>query len=122
MIVCPPTKLMKNVVTLLQNAHVGLFFLQMIFRSNKAGKAQHFSREYDKKVNLLGLVSLMGLPEQATLPQLQAAWPQLMAGVMRLLIALKEQQVHCKLDTYNLLLRRSLPDITIESPHDECWS
>lgn len=65
----------------------------MIFTSNKAGKAQHFTREYDKKVNLLALICLMGLPEQATPPQLQAAWPQLMAGVMRLLIGLKEQQV-----------------------------
>lgn len=67
--------------------------MQMIFRTNKAGKPQHFSREYDKKVNLLGLISLIGLPEQATPPPLQAAWPQLMAGVMRLLICLKEQQV-----------------------------
>ena len=67
----------------------------MIFRSNRSGKAQHFTREYDKKVNLLALVSLMGLPEQATPPQLQTAWPQLMAGVMRLLLGLKDQQVKC---------------------------
>ena len=70
-----------------------LCYLQMIFTSNKSGKAQHFTREYDKKVNLLALICLTGLPEQATPPQLQAAWPQLMAGVMRLLIGLKEQQV-----------------------------
>ena len=65
----------------------------MIFKRNRSGKAQHFTREYDKKVNLLALISLMGLSEQATPPQLQAAWPQLMAGVMRLLLGLKDQQV-----------------------------
>ena len=48
---------------------------------------------YDKKVNLLGLLSLMTLPQEATPPQLQSAWPQLMAGTMRLLTTLKDQQV-----------------------------
>lgn len=77
-------------------SHAVLMCLQMIFKANKYGKPHHFTREYDKKVNLLGLISLLGLPEQATPPQLQQAWPQLMAGVMRLLIQLKEQQVYAR--------------------------
>ena len=67
--------------------------LQMIFANKPGGSPRHFGRMYDKKVNLLGLISLMALPEQATPPQLQSAWPQMMAGTMRLLTTLKEQQV-----------------------------
>ena len=67
--------------------------LQMIFASRPGGRPQHFGRMYDKKVNLLGLLSLMTLPQEATPPQLQSAWPQLMAGTMRLLTTLKDQQV-----------------------------
>ena len=67
--------------------------LQMIFASKPGGSPQHFGRMYDKKVNLLGLFSLMALPQESTPPQLQNAWPQLMAGTMRLLTTLKDQQV-----------------------------
>ncbi len=67
--------------------------LQMIFASKPGGSPQQFGRMYDKKVNLLGLVSLVTLPQEATPPQLQNAWPQLMAGTMRLLTTLKDQQV-----------------------------
>ena len=80
--------------------------MQMIFKANKSGKPQHFTREYDKKVNLLGLISLLGLPEQATPAQLQSAWPQLMAGIMRLLTVLKEQQVCAH-----------MPSLTTEQPY-----
>lgn len=68
-------------------------WLQMIFASKDGGSPQHFRQMYDKKVNLLGLIALMTLPEEATPPPLQTAWPQLMAGTMRLLTTLKEQQV-----------------------------
>ncbi len=72
--------------------NMSLFLLQMIFASKPGGSPQHFGRMYDKKVNLLGLISL-ALPQESTPPQLQNAWPQLMAGTMRLLTTLKEQQV-----------------------------
>lgn len=65
----------------------------MIFASKPGGSPLHFGRMYDKKVNLLGLLSLVAMPEETTPPQLQNAWPQLMAGTMRLLTSLKEQQV-----------------------------
>ncbi|DBB04276.1 hypothetical protein WJX77_005934 [Trebouxia sp. C0004] len=65
---------------------------KMIFASKPGGSPQHFGRMYDKKVNLLGLISLVALPQESTPPQLQNAWPQLMAGTMRLLTTLKEQQ------------------------------
>ena len=65
----------------------------MIFASKAGGSPKHFGRMYDKKVNLLGLISIMSLPEQSTPAQLQSAWPQLMAGTMQLLTGLKEQQV-----------------------------
>ena len=85
--------------------------LQMIFASKPGGSPRHFGRMYDKKVNLLGLISLMALPEQATPPQLQSAWPQMMAGTMRLLTTLKEQQVRdyfCVLFC-NLILHQAKP-------------
>ena len=65
----------------------------MIFASKSGGSPQHFRQMYDKKVNLLGLISLLTLPEEATPPPVQTAWPQLMAGTMRLLTTLKEKQV-----------------------------
>ena len=65
----------------------------MIFASKPGGSPQHFRHMYDKKVNLLGLISLFSLPQASTPPQLNTACPQLMAGTMRLLITLKEQQV-----------------------------
>ncbi|KAL3141839.1 hypothetical protein ABBQ32_004507 [Trebouxia sp. C0010 RCD-2024] len=65
---------------------------KMIFASKAGGSPQHFRQMYVKKVNLLGLISLLTLPEEATPPPVQAAWPQLMAGTMRLLTTLKEQQ------------------------------
>lgn len=72
-------------------------WLQMIFASKAGGSPQHFRQMYVKKVNLLGLISLLTLPEEATPPPVQAAWPQLMAGTMRLLTTLKEQQVRLSL-------------------------
>lgn len=68
----------------------------MIFASKPGGSPQHFRQMYDKKVNLLGLMALLTLPQEATPPQLEPAWPQLMAGTMRLLTTLKEQQVSTK--------------------------
>lgn len=66
----------------------------MIFASKSGGSPQHFRQMYDKKVNLLGLIALITLPEEATPPPVQTAWPQLMAGTMRLLTTLKEKQVN----------------------------
>lgn len=76
----------------------------MIFASKPGGSPQHFGRMYDKKVNLLGLISLMALPQESTPPQLQNAWPQLMAGTMRLLTTLKEQQVCLTLQVHSYKL------------------
>ena len=40
----------------------------MIFANKSGGSPQHFRQMYDKKVNLLGLISLITLPEEATPP------------------------------------------------------
>ena len=64
----------------------------MIFATGRSGAARHFRRVCDKKVNALGMTALLGVPDQALPPELTAGLPQLMAGLIKLLIALKTQQ------------------------------
>ena len=65
---------------------------QMIFATGRSGTARHFRRVCDKKVNALGMTALLSVPDQALPPELAAGLPQLMAGLIKLLIALKTQQ------------------------------
>jgi importin-7 len=44
-------------------------------------------------VNVLGLVSVMALPDDALPPEMAAGLPRLLTGTMKLLLALKEQEV-----------------------------
>ncbi|KAK9818968.1 hypothetical protein WJX74_009075 [Apatococcus lobatus] len=66
---------------------------QMIFRTSQTtDKARHFRRMYDKKVNVLGLSAVMGLPDAVLPPEVQAGLPQLMAGALTLLVRLRDQE------------------------------
>ena len=57
------------------------------------GRPLHFRRMHDKKVCLLGLTAVMTCPAEALTPELLMGLPQVMGGAMRMLVALKEQQV-----------------------------
>ena len=68
--------------------------VQMIFRTSQTtDKARHFRRMYDKKVNVLGLSAVMGLPDAVLPAEVQAGLPQLMAGALTLLVRLRDQEV-----------------------------
>lgn len=70
--------------------------MQMIFATQRrTGKHRHFRRMHDKKVNVLALAAIIGAPDTALPAEVAAGAPQLMAGLLRLLVALKQQQV-CK--------------------------
>ena len=73
-------------------ARVSALHAQMIFATGRSGGPRHFRRVCDKKVNALGMTALLGVPDQALPPELAAGLPQLMAGLIKLLIALKTQQ------------------------------
>ncbi|GFR51383.1 hypothetical protein Agub_g13813, partial [Astrephomene gubernaculifera] len=84
---------------LAQMGCVGSFFsawFAAIFATKKSGKPKHFRRQHDKKVCVLGLVSLLAVPEEALPAEVKAGLPQVQAGVMRLLLALKEQQAEAE--------------------------
>lgn len=68
--------------------------VQMIFRTSPTtNKARHFRRMYDKKVNVLGLSAVMGLPDAVLPSEVKAGLPQLMAGALTLLVRLRDQEV-----------------------------
>ncbi|KAK9824621.1 hypothetical protein WJX72_011782 [[Myrmecia] bisecta] len=67
-------------------------WFQMVFAVTKHGKPRHFRRLYDMKVNLLGLAAIMAVPDEALPKELAGGLSQLMAGTIKLLLALKEQQ------------------------------
>uniref|UniRef100_A0A7R9YU85 Importin N-terminal domain-containing protein n=1 Tax=Chlamydomonas euryale TaxID=1486919 RepID=A0A7R9YU85_9CHLO len=78
-----------------QQGAVGQFFTAwfgLIFVSRKSGKPGHFRRMHDKKVCVLGLVSVLATPDEQLPPEIQAGMPQIMAGLLRLLTALKAQK------------------------------
>ena len=68
-------------------------YVQMIFASRSSGLPVHFKRLYDKKVSLLGLTALMGLPERQVPPGLAQNWQQVTLGILQLLVNYREQQV-----------------------------
>mmetsp|Transcript_35700 Transcript_35700/g.79404 ORF Transcript_35700/g.79404 Transcript_35700/m.79404 type:complete len:941 (+) Transcript_35700:266-3088(+) len=56
------------------------------------GGFKYFRRMHDKKVCVLGLVALMTAPDEVLPPQVQAGMPQILGGLVRLLVALKQQK------------------------------
>lgn len=64
----------------------------MIFAVRKAGGAKHFRRLYDKKVNALGMAAVLTVPDDSLPAEVAAGLPQLMAGLIKLLTSLKQQQ------------------------------
>ncbi|BDA47636.1 Importin-7 [Coccomyxa sp. Obi] len=67
-------------------------WFQMIFAVRKAGGAKHFRRQYDKKVNTLGMAAVLTVPDDSLPAEVAAGLPQLMAGLIKLLTSLKQQQ------------------------------
>lgn len=60
---------------------------------SKSGKPAHFKAQFHKKQVILGLLALMGnVPDASLPPELANGLPQLLSGVVRLLLDLKEQQ------------------------------
>ena len=94
----------------LPQADAVLAHLQMIFASRSSGLPVHFKRLYDKKVSLLGLTALMGLPERQVPPGLAQNWQQVTLGVLQLLVNYREQQV-----------RRLGSTGVLRSPTLLCW-
>jgi len=64
----------------------------MIFATRKAEGAKHFRRLYDKKVNVLGMAAVLTVPDESLPADVAAGLPQLMAGLIKLLTSLKQQQ------------------------------
>jgi hypothetical protein len=48
---------------------------------------------YDKKVNALGLTSVLSVPDNVLPPEVATGLPQLLSGLIKLLTGLKSQQV-----------------------------
>ena len=65
----------------------------MIAANRRSGGRKHFRREYDKKVQVLGLLTVLALPDAALPPELVAGLDRLLGGTTALLAALKRQQV-----------------------------
>lgn len=63
-----------------------------IFANRKSGKMKHYSSPREKKVLILGLVSLLALPDAQLPPEVKPGMPQVTSAVLRLLLALKQQQ------------------------------
>ncbi len=69
----------------------------MIFATKKkATGAKHFRRACDKKINVLAMAALLNVPDEALPAEVAAGLGQLMAGLLKLLIALTAQQVPCQ--------------------------
>lgn len=63
-----------------------------IFAARKSGKMRHYTAPREKKVLILGLVALMGLPDAQLPAEVKPGMPQVTSAVLRLLLALKQQQ------------------------------
>lgn len=67
---------------------------QMIFAvKKKATGAKHFRRACDKKINVLAMAAMLSVADEALPAEVATGLGQLMAGLLKLLIALKAQQV-----------------------------
>ncbi|KAL4855989.1 Importin beta-like SAD2 [Chlorella vulgaris] len=63
-----------------------------IFAIRKSGKMKHYSSPREKKVLVLGLVSLLSLPDSQLPQEVKPGMPLVTSAVLRLLLALKQQQ------------------------------
>eukprot|EP00887_Chlorella_sp_A99_P003658 scaffold7.g3658.t1 len=63
-----------------------------VFAQKASGKMRHYVSPREKKVAVLGLVSLLSLAEAQLPPEVAAGMPQVVAAALRLLLALKRQQ------------------------------
>ena len=68
-------------------------YVTLFMHHSKTGKPAHFKSQFHKKQVILGLLALLGnVPDAAMPQQLANGLPQLLSGLMRLLLDLKEQQ------------------------------
>jgi len=65
-------------------------WFEMIWKATKKGRVQHFKRENDKKINIIGLASILHLPIGQLPPELSAGIGQLIMGTVKLCSDLKE--------------------------------
>lgn len=71
----------------------GALLLCLLLHHSKKDKPAHFKAQQDKKVMVLGLLALLGnTPDAALPPEIAAGLPQLLSGLVRLLMDLKAQQ------------------------------
>ncbi|EIE23737.1 ARM repeat-containing protein [Coccomyxa subellipsoidea C-169] len=56
-------------------------WFQMIFATRRNDGAKHFRRLYDKKVNALGMASVLSVPDESLPADVAAGLPQLMGGL-----------------------------------------
>ncbi|PSC72993.1 importin beta-like SAD2 [Micractinium conductrix] len=62
------------------------------FANRKSGKMKHYSSPREKKVLVLGLTALLALPDAALPAEVKPGMPQVTSAILRLLLALKQQQ------------------------------
>jgi hypothetical protein len=65
-------------------------WFEMIFAATKKGRVLHFKRETDKKINIIGLSTILQLPPSQLPPELSAGLNQIIQGACKLLNDLKE--------------------------------
>lgn len=63
----------------------------LLHETKKSGQPVHFRREHDKKVCILGLLSLLPLPAELMPQEIQSGLDQIFKVVLKLLMAYKEQ-------------------------------
>ncbi|GMH35700.1 hypothetical protein BSKO_03568 [Bryopsis sp. KO-2023] len=67
-------------------------WFEMIFAAKPDEKWKYFKRMQDKKVSILGLTALISIPDEVLTPEIRDGMSQILNGIMKLLIALKEQE------------------------------
>ncbi|KAH7428022.1 hypothetical protein KP509_10G071600 [Ceratopteris richardii] len=63
----------------------------LLQETKKSGQPAHFRREHDKKVCILGLLSLLSLPSELMPQELQAGMDQIFKAVLKLLVLYRQQ-------------------------------
>jgi len=67
-------------------------WFSMIMAAKPSGKPKHFKRMQDKKVCVLGLLSMISCPAESLPAEVVSSEALIMAGVAKLLVGLKEQE------------------------------
>ncbi|MEW5303971.1 MAG: hypothetical protein WDW36_006614 [Sanguina aurantia] len=68
------------------------WFSLIFANSLGSGRPKHFKRVQDKKVCALGLTALLSCPDEVLPVEIKAGMPQVLGGVMRLLVTLQQQK------------------------------